>query len=290
VLSGGSICSGASLPPTYLTAAHGDDCNDNDATAWKSWTLYADHDGDGYGAGAAQKLCATDQSPGGYASSSSDCNDNDKSVWQMLSYSNRDQDGDSYTVAASGAVCSGAALPASYTNFAKGNDCDDSNPAVWAGLTGYADKDGDGVGAGAAASFGTNGSYPAGFSASGSDCNDNDKTVWQMLSYSFADADQDGYTVPASGQLCVGATLPPQYATAANGNDCNDHDPSVWRWLVTYPDNDGDGVGWYLPRSIDCLGATLPAKRSIFGDDVDDTDPSRWLDDDGDNATLIALH
>ncbi|HWE28901.1 MAG TPA: hypothetical protein VHB97_12910, partial [Polyangia bacterium] len=124
----------------------------------------------------------------------------------------------------------------------------------------------------------TDGSTPAGYALTGTDCAPADATRWQELAYSYVDNDGDGYTVGLSGQVCAGATLPKPYATVANGNDCNDADPSLYRYVVLYTDADGDGVGT-MPRQIPCLGATLPAGWSIYGDDVDDTDPTQQLDD-----------
>ena len=215
------------MPPGYLGAANGNDCNDSDASAWRSWHVFADSDGDKVGAGSAVDLCATETQPAGYALSGGDCAPDDAARWQMLAYGFRDADGDSYTVAQSGSLCSGAALPAGYATAAHGNDCNDGDASVFAGFTAFADSDGDGVGAGSAASLCTAGALPPGYSLSGSDCAPADAARWQMLAYGYRDADGDSYTVAQSGSLCSGAALPAGYATAAHGNDCNDGDAAL---------------------------------------------------------------
>jgi ELWxxDGT repeat protein len=58
----------------------------------------------------------------------SDCNSSDATQWQMLAYSHRDTDGDGHSIASSGSICSGSALPSGYLNSTLGTtDCDDTN-------------------------------------------------------------------------------------------------------------------------------------------------------------------
>jgi hypothetical protein len=73
--------------------------------------------------------------------------------------------------------------------------------------------------------------------------------------------------------VCAGSVLPAPYRETASGNDCDDNDPALTRFVVLYADQDGDGVG-APPRSIACLGASIPAGFSILGNDPDDGDPS----------------
>src|SRR5262245_9273760 len=110
-----------------------------------------DHDGDGHPAGA-------------------DCDDGDAAVWQLLAYSFRDADGDQHVTPAQGTICSGATLPAGYTTDGGELDCDDSDPAVFASVTGFVDSDGDGVGEGAALALCTGGTLPAGYAPVTGDC------------------------------------------------------------------------------------------------------------------------
>ena len=60
--------------------------------------------------------------------------------------------------------------------------------------------------------------------------------------------------------------------------------------MLTYPDLDGDGVG-AAPRSIQCLGASLPPGRRLGGYDEDDADPAviTTEDSDDDELDLILL-
>ena len=274
----GQVCAGWWLPNGYsaFPAGGGADCDDADPARWQTLTGYADTDGDGHGTGPALALCTGTALPVGYAAVGDDCAPDDPLAWRLFSYAYRDADGDGYTVAESGQLCIGATVPTGYGNAPRGNDCDDSNPAVWSPRYGYADADGDGVGAGAAQAFCAT-ALPAGFSATGTDCAPDDPSRWQTLSYAGVDADGDGYTVGPAGKVCAGATLPDPYRAAAHGNDCDDQDVARWAWTVLYPDRDGDGVG-APPREVQCLGSTIPPGYSIFGWDTDDTDPGTTWD------------
>ncbi len=268
------VCSGSALPAGYSTGwASPSDCDDTNATAHTSWTVYPDTDNDGVGAGSSVTLCAGTTRPAGYAATSNDCDPEDNARWQNFTYQYRDADADTYTVASSGALCIGATPPAGYTHAAKGNDCDDARADVYQGLQGYVDEDGDGVGTGTASTFCTAGALPAGQSATGTDCAPTDASSWQSLTFQYVDADGDGRTVPASGQVCTGSTLPAPYATKANGNDCDETNPALFLWRVLYPDKDGDGVG-VPPRVVMCLGdGPIPSGYSIYGFDPDDSKP-----------------
>jgi len=120
--------------------------------------------------------------------------------------------------------------------------------------------------------FCTAGALPAGHVASGTDCAPDDSGRWRMLAHAHVDRDGDGYTARESGQVCGGTTLPDPWRAAASGNDCDDASTALWRWVVLYPDADGDGIG-APPRSVQCLGASLPPGFSIQGWDSDDTNP-----------------
>jgi hypothetical protein len=274
----GQICAGWSLPYGYSTVptGGGGDCDDTDPTRWQTLAGYADTDGDGHGTGPAVALCIGTTLPAGYAAVGDDCAPDDPQAWRIFSYTYRDADGDGYTVVQPGQVCIGATVPAGYPSTPRGDDCDDSNPAVWSPRYGYPDADGDGAGAGAAQAFCAT-ALPAGFSASGTDCAPDDPSRWQTLAYAGVDADGDGYTVGPAGKICTGATLPDPYRATAHGNDCDDQDPARWAWTVLYPDRDGDGVG-APPREVQCLGSAIPPGYSIFGWDTDDANPGTSWD------------
>jgi hypothetical protein len=271
VAAQGTICSGASLPPGYAAFPTGNDCNDADPSIWAPSEFYPDTDGDGFGAGSPVSLCAN-APPAGYAATDGDCAPTDPSAWQLFSYAYHDADGDTYTVAKSGQVCAGAVLPAGYPQTANGDDCDDTNPKVFASVTYYPDSDGDGVGAGAGVTACTDGSHPAGTSLSSTDCAPTDKTRWQTLAYSAIDHDGDGATVPANGSVCAGASLPLPYYASAQGNDCDDTNASLTHWDVLWPDKDKDGAGAGA-YAFKCDGTTIPAGFSRYGDDENDADP-----------------
>jgi hypothetical protein len=275
VYAPGTVCAGDTFPAGYSNTPgpKGTDCDDGRKDVWLQLTGYADADGDGVGAAPGVALCTDGALPAGYVSTSTDCAPDDPAAWRSYAYSYRDADGDGAVVYQPGTICIGAEIPAGYSTSGAGPyDCDDSSPAVSRTVYGYVDEDGDGVGAGAAIQSCTDGSLPTGQVATGTDCAPADATRWQMLAYAGRDEDGDGWTTRAAGTLCSGAALPPTYAATASGNDCDDHDVSRWRWVVLYPDGDGDGVG-APPRTIPCLGATLPAGFSVYGWDPDDRDP-----------------
>ena len=114
--------------------------------------------------------------------SGSDCAPADAARWQMLAYGFRDADGDSYTVAQSGSLCSGAALPAGYATAAHGNDCNDGDAALWRWLVLYTDSDGDGVGVMPRQVSCLGSALPAGWSLYGDDIDDHDPAKTTDLS------------------------------------------------------------------------------------------------------------
>ncbi|MFL5273694.1 MAG: hypothetical protein ACJ79E_16675, partial [Anaeromyxobacteraceae bacterium] len=232
-------------------------------------------DGDGAGEGDPVMLCYGFTPPRGFTTAPTDCAPGDRTRWQLLSYTYRDADGDGWVVSQSGSICTGASLPAGYSNtFVHGFDCDDADPAVFQAMSGYPDADGDGFGAEPSQVLCTGGALPAGFVATTTplDCAPDDPARWRTVTNPFVDRDGDGFTARDPGSICIGATFPDPYRAAANGNDCDDADPALWRWLVLYPDRDGDGVG-APPREVQCRGATLPPGYALTGWDVNDADP-----------------
>jgi len=215
-----------------------------------------------------------------------DCAAADPTQWRLLSYAFRDADGDTYTVARSGTVCSGATRPPGYgTDAGAGPDCDDVDPVVFLALTGYVDGDTDGHGAGDAGTYCTAGALPAGVVAIGDDCAPADPSLHTSL-VSFADADGDGVGAGVPVSLCTGGTRPPGFVS--DGGDCAPADGSAWR-LAAYGwvDRDGDDRTRAEAGEL-CTGAALPPpfRSSPSGNDCDDADPALlgWavLYEDGD--------
>lgn len=286
----GSVCSGAALPPTYLTSAPAGkpfDCNDRDAAVSIPLTIFADVDRDGFGTGAGQLACTNGAPPDGFVTNGTDCDDGDPAVWMSLLYTAVDFDGDGVTVPAMGMRCTAGTLLPPYFATPHGNDCDDNDARVSIALTVFADTDHDGFGAGPAQQACTNGTPPAGLVTNSTDCNDTDASVWALLAYSGIDADGDGVTVPASGTVCTNGTLPAPFQATQHGNDCDDNDPTADHFAVLYPDLDGDGIG-APPRQVRCIGATVPPGLSRGGFDDDDTDPA-VIEVDDDELDLLLL-
>ena len=277
VFETGTVCSGVSLPPTYLAHSGGFDCDDADPAVESVRFLFPDVDRDGVGVAPSEALCVLDV-PVGYVIVSGDCAADDATHWQTLGYQFVDADNDGFGLATPGSVCSGAQLPSGFTNSSQGADCDDADPGLAQKLFGHGDEDSDGVGAGTMVALCTNGTLPAGFVTTTGDCAPSNATAWQIKN-GFMDADDDGFTLPVPTPLCISVQLPLPFRAARNGNDCNDSDATRFRNLALYPDADGDGVG-APPRQVHCLGTALPSGMSIYGDDVDDDDPTRAVDED----------
>jgi hypothetical protein len=128
------------------------------------------------------------------------------------------------------------------------------------------------------------------------DCAPLDHSAWQLLPYSFRDADGDGRTVPApsGATVCTGAALPSGYLTIAGDPDCDDTHADVWQLLVGYLDSDHDGVGAGAPVSI-CSGNALPAGYVTSDSDCAPDDHAAfqllsyiYRDADGDGRFVVA--
>jgi ELWxxDGT repeat protein len=74
------------------------------------------------------------------------------------------------------------------------------------------------------------------------DCDSSNAAKWQMLAYSYRDADNDGHSIASSGSLCTGASLPAGYLTSSLGTtDCDDTNP-LYHTVTTYYSYTSDGA------------------------------------------------
>ncbi len=176
----GTRCTAGTLLPPYFATPHGNDCNDSDPSVWTAQTVFADTDGDGFGAWPAQQACTNGTPPDGFVTSGTDCDDTDASVWALLAYHAIDADGDGVTVPASGQVCTNGTLPPPFKATQHGNDCDDTDPTVDHLVVLYPDLDGDGVGAPPRQITCIGATVPAGLSRGGFDDDDTDPTVIEV--------------------------------------------------------------------------------------------------------------
>ena len=276
------LCTGNEVPQGYSLTTLGEDCND-------SQILYADVDGDGYGAGEPTSCGVT---------TNTDCDDNDANVFQsQMLYIDLDNDGFHGSTAT---ICFGSTVPQGYSVTTSGEDCDDT-------LLLYADVDGDGYGAGAQVACGlpsntdcddTNASshqslllyvdadsdgyhggtlmlcvgeeIPSGYSLTtlGADCDDQNSDVYRN-EYVFIDADGDGHDGGII-QICFGDAAPQGFSLQTLGSDCNDQDAQVWNGAVLFADADGDG--YHASSAYFCYGNVVPQGyiESSFGNDCDD--------------------
>ncbi|WP_129642368.1 hypothetical protein [Peristeroidobacter agariperforans] len=159
--SSGQLCAGTALPSSHSASAvaSGDvDCNDNNAALWRILPFVSrDTDADGFSVADSGDICSGEALPPGYGTTApeataADCDDSSATTWRILSFLSRDADADGFSIAASGDICSGEALPSGYGATAPRTaaaDCDDSSATTWRVTMTYGDADGDGVGAGA---------------------------------------------------------------------------------------------------------------------------------------------
>ena len=107
------------------------------------------------------------------------------------------------------------------------------------------------------------------------DCAPLDASKWQLKAYIFEDQDLDGWFVSSQGEACSGNELPVEYRNDAveHTTDCDDQDSSVFRNIVTYIDEDADGIG-SGQGSVTCMGnAYVDANVSIYGYDPEPNNP-----------------
>jgi regulation of enolase protein 1 (concanavalin A-like superfamily) len=241
-------------------------------------TYYTDADGDGYGTGAGQSLCAD---PGlGFANQDGDCDDVDPNI----------NPGETE-------ICDGA-----------DNNCDGEVDEGLTFLTYYPDTDSDGYGTGDGQSLCTNPGM--GFSTLGGDCNDSnpdinpgetevcdgidndcDMLTDEGLTFTtyYTDADGDGYGTGAGQSLCAN----PGMGFSTLGGDCNDSNPETnpgatetcdgmdndcntltddgLTFTTYYADADGDGYGTGVGQSL-CEDPGLGF--ATLSGDCDDEDPA----------------
>jgi hypothetical protein len=270
--------------------------------------VYADHDGNGVGAGDPSTACVDDpaQLPPGMARTGGDCDDELASVTSPIA-GYADADGDRVTTGPAVMFCL-PALPAGFRAAANGDDCNDHDATISQPGTFYVDSDGDHYGAPNSATSLCATQPPAGFALDGSDpddhnaaitpldvdgdlvsdandCAPTDASRWSLATV-YVDADGDYYSTGVSQTMCIGATAPAGYSLGSVGIDCNDGDPSVNYPLTGFVDADHDGAGGGPGVSL-CV-ASLPAGYTPTATDCDDSDPSLqteiygWRDADGD--------
>ncbi|MCH4822251.1 gliding motility-associated C-terminal domain-containing protein [Gramella lutea] len=317
-----------------LTATSGD-CDDADGTinpgasevpdndidencdGVKTYTFYADTDGDGFGNPSFSQIAET--APTGYVSDNTDCDDTDEDefpgqTWYL------DADGDLYGEGTSITSCTRPAdhFIASELTATSG-DCDDTDDTINPGATEiegdgidqdcdgsdlliwYADTDGDGFGD--ASNSVTSSTKPTGYVSDNTDCDDTDEDEFPGQTW-YLDADGDLYS---DGTSTVSCTRPADHYIAselmATSGDCDDTDDTINPGASEVPDNDidencdgvktytfyadtdGDGFG---DPSVSQIAETAPIGYAIDNTDCDDTDEDEfpgqtwYLDADGD--------
>lgn len=171
------MCSGMALPPGHATTPRGNDCDDADQSIHTTVQAWTDADGDGVGAGDAVALCTDGTVPAPWSAQGTDCAAEDAARWRQAAYAHVDRDADGHTHPEAGTVCTGASLPAPYFTQATGNDCDDTDAALYRSVVLYPDMDGDGVGTSPRTIPCIGAQTPLGFSLKGYDVDDSDASI-----------------------------------------------------------------------------------------------------------------
>lgn len=285
----GEVCSGATLPDSYLENvidADKLDCNDDDKNIWRSAVTYLDSDKDGYGAGEQQNTCYGSSLPTSRTQLPGDCDDNNPQAWTIRTYQAQDIDLDGVFVAAEGGLCAGNSLPFGFLESLPNEpvDCDDNNSSVFLALNySAADMDLDGFQISAAGSECTGGTlssiYQATLDASkGLDCNDSNNQQWRSVG-AFEDSDGDSFGAGIEATYCIGEQLPSN--VSINSSDCNDSNSAIFTSL-NYQAVDMDLDSFQLRATgSECTGGSLSEKFKATFDssklaDCDDTDNQAW--------------
>lgn len=208
----------------------GGDCDDNDNTVYPGATeicdgkdndcdgsidnglqftdYYVDADGDGYGTGAPQSLCAD---PGvGYATNDSDCDDTDANITTGTLYY-EDQDNDGFGAGTGTEFCTDPGAGYVLNN----DDCDDTDADINPNTIWYLDADNDGFGVDGTTVQACEAPSDNTYALVGGDCDDNDNTVY-----------------PGATEICDG-----------KDNDCDGSVDNGLQFTEYFVDNDGDGFG-----------------------------------------------
>ncbi|HEX8434884.1 hypothetical protein [Archangium sp.] len=240
VAESGQVCSGASLPRGYLPWGASPDCDDTNASARVSWSVFADTDGDGVGAGPTVTLCAGTTRPAGYSDKGTDCDDSRAAVHHALQ-AYVDEDSDGVGAGSASSFCTDGSVPAGYSS--QGTDCAPGDALTWQLLAyQHVDADRDGSTTPASGSVCTGAPLPPPYaaSASGNDCDDADPGLhlWRVL---YPDRDGDGVGAPPRAVLCLASEAPPP-GSSVYGFDPNDSNPDV-KELVEDPELDAILLG-----------------------------------------------
>jgi hypothetical protein len=287
----GEICSGESLPDSYLAIAVEEDkldCNDSDKNVWRSSVTFLDSDKDGFGTGEQQNTCYGSVLPTSLSLVSGDCNDSNPQAWAVRTYQAQDIDSDGVFVAAEGGLCAGNSLPFGFLESLPNEpvDCDDNNPSVFLALNYTAtDMDLDGFQISASGSECTGGALSATYQATldvskALDCNDSNSQQWRSVG-AYDDSDGDGFGAGIEATYCIGEQLP--INVSINSTDCDDSNSTIFTNL-NYQAVDMDLDSFQLRSTgTECTGGSLSEKFKATFDssklaDCDDTDNQVWRD------------
>jgi hypothetical protein len=181
-----------------------------------------------------------------------DCAPSDASRWQQLGFQSRDADSDGHWANSAGQVCSGAAVPPTYSSGtapAGDIDCDDTSSSHWRLLPHTSrDADGDGFSIASTGEACSGTSLRVGYGTTAPvaefvDCDDADREDWRFMA-TYRDQDGDGIGSGPNVIACIGPNAPAGFSlygydpldVAGDPNSVLTSNQDLPVWLLKRPD------------------------------------------------------
>jgi hypothetical protein len=241
----------------------GTDCDDSNNAINANVTYFADTDNDTFGDSTSTNDVCSSTPPTGLVTDSTDCVDSDSNTFPGAAPNDSatdcmtDADGDDY---------GDTSAP---TGGSAGTDCDDSNNAINANVTYFADTDNDTFGDSTSTNDVCSSTPPTGLVTDSTDCVDSDSNTFpgaapnDSATDCMTDADGDDY----------GDTSAPTGGSA--GTDCDDSNNAINANVTYFADTDNDTFGDSTSTN-DVCSSTPPTGLVTDSTDCVDSDSNTF--------------